>query len=792
MFPLLASLSAFLPLSVSPDGGEPMAPFPAPRVSGEVGVTFPQHNVQLLAWVPLGLIPGAGNAASDCWGYTSPSGREYAILGTRNGTAFFEVTDPGNPVLLLFSNGEQSAWRTIKTYQSYAYSCNEGGGGIQVFDLSQIDSGLVTRLTSVNLPCSATAHTLALDEVSGFLYRLGGGSGCPGGTKGLAAYDLSNPAVPALVGSWNDAYVHEAQVVTWDVPGPHLGKQIAFCFTESTPGGGSPRLRILDVTNKAAMTVLGTLSYTGGTFCHQGWLTADKSYMYVNDELDDATYGPSRTRIVGLGNLANPQYLGFFSSGAGSTDHNLYVKGNRIYEANYRSGLRVFDNTNPLAPFQVAYFDTVPEDDGLDTSSLWGNYPFFDSGTILGSDQQKGLFVWRLGAHQLHIVIPGGVPDQFPAVGGSFQFRVIELAPGDLEFGSVEVQVSSDGGPFTSVSATPLGGDLYEVEMPAGRCGAMLDYYVSARSPDGVTWTHPFAAPTQVHHALAADSTTDIVTDPMELNTGWSVNLAADLAGHAQATLGTWTLVNPNGSEAQPEDDHSQPGTFCWVTGQAPVGAPPADADVDNGMTTLRSPVLDASGLNNPFLSYWRWLSNDVGGNPGEVPLVVSLSNDGGATWVDVETVGPSGAEASGGWIKHSLCIGDFMTPNANMVLRFRIEDVVGAVVEAAVDDLVIYDVNCPPPPIAIEAITPASGPSEGGNLVTVIGSGFEPWVTSVSIGSNVCQEVHVINYTTLLARVPRGLGPVSGKVASGRVDVSVTNLSTATLPRAYKYEPQR
>ncbi len=45
---------------------------------------------------------------NDCWGYVDPNGREYAILGAMNGTFFFDVTDPTNPVVVSYQPGNDS------------------------------------------------------------------------------------------------------------------------------------------------------------------------------------------------------------------------------------------------------------------------------------------------------------------------------------------------------------------------------------------------------------------------------------------------------------------------------------------------------------------------------------------------------------------------------------------------------------------------------------------------------------------------------------------------------------
>jgi len=494
--------------------------------------------------------------------------------------------------------------------------------------------------------------------------------------------------------------------------------------------------------------------------------------------------------VFNMANLAAPTYLGFFSSGALSIDHNLYTKGNRIYEGNYRSGLRIFDNTNPTAPTQIGYFDTYPEDDLQEFNSLWSNYPYFASGTIVGGDIEKGLFVWREGAAKLTFDFPSGVPTFIGPGGVAVQFTVSENTPGDLVAGTVQFHYST-GGAFTAVNATALGGDLYEALMPAVSCGAQLDFYVSGRSTGNITWTDPPAAPTQAYQATAAYGSTLAYEDTMETNPGWSVNVAADLTGFTTATTGTWTRVNPVGSGAQPEDDHTvAPGVFCWVTGQGVAGGGVGDNDVDGGATALRSNVLDASGLGDPRVSYWRWFSNNQGSNPGTMTMTVHISNNGGTSWTLLETVGPTGDEAVGGWIHHTARIADFLAPTNNMRLRFRTADTVGAVVEAGVDDLQIFDLDCNPPTVSISSIAPASGSFDGGEIVTLTGTGFTAG-TTVSFGTHAANAINLVSPTTLQVRVPRAPGPVSGKtgVVDLRVDVSVANPGSDTLPSAYTYQ---
>ncbi len=174
----------------------------------------------------------------------------------------------------------------------------------------------------------------------------------------------------------------------------------------------------------------------------------------------------------------------------------------------------------------------------------------------------------------------------------------------------------------------------------------------------------------------------------LETDEGWTVGQLGD-----GATGGVWVRVDPNGTAAQPEHDHTPGGSFCFVTGQGPPGGGATVADVDGGKTTLRSPPLDLSGLADPRIGYWRWYSNDTGSSPYTDVFKVDVSNNGGGSWTNVETVGPAGPEVSGGWFFHSFRVADLVAPTSQVVLRFVAADLGSpSNVEAAIDDLVVLD----------------------------------------------------------------------------------------------------
>lgn len=639
------------------------------------GPEFPADGVMLYSWLPC---PEFGNHtwANTCWGYVSPSGREYALIGLSDGTGFVDITAPGNASIVGVVAGPNSVWRDFKVYGHHAYAVSEGGGGIQVISMEQIDQGIVTLVNTVTTGGTARTHTVNIDEDSGFLYRCGGQS------NGLRIYDLANPVTPVLVGSWSDRYVHEAQVVTY-FDGPYAGRQIAFCCGGLNGGWTQTGLTILDVTNKSNIIELAHLQYSTGEYSHQGWLSPDRRYFFLGDELDEQNRGfTTRTRIINVEDLSNPFEVGWFTNGNTAVDHNLYTKDHLIFAANYRSGLRVFDASDPEAPVEIAYFDTYPADDAPQFNGLWSNYPYFPSGTVIGSDRERGLFVWRLGSPLLTFEYPDGRPDLIDPTGGTEMLVRILPRHHDPKPGTALLHVDAGEG-FIAYPLTPVKGDLHRAVFPAASCETVIRYYLSSETMEDETYLDPIDAPAAHYTAFVASGELLAFHDDFETDLGWTVS--------GDAVDGHWERGVPigGGTRGDPPTDGDGSGQ-CYLTANRP-----GNSDVDDGSTLLTSPRLDASG-GNAFVSYWRWYDNTAGSNPNADVFVVEISNNDGQTWVTLETVGPAGPQAAGGWYHVTHRIADFVEPTDQVRLRFIASDLgQPSVVEAAVDGVAVNLLTC-------------------------------------------------------------------------------------------------
>ena len=121
------------------------------------------------------------------------------------------------------------------------------------------------------------------------------------------------------------------------------------------------------------------------------------------------------------------------------------------------------------------------------------------------------------------------------------------------------------------------------------------------------------------------------------------------------------------------------------------MGGSVGEADVDGGPTYLISPVINLQG-SDAIVEYYRWFYNGTTIND---TFFVEVSNNNGATWVRVETVTFTGTENQ--WVRRSFRVGDYVTPTAQVRVRFgTMDNPNDSICEAGVDHVVIRRIVCP------------------------------------------------------------------------------------------------
>ncbi|MFN2590146.1 MAG: choice-of-anchor B family protein [Actinomycetota bacterium] len=349
---------------------------------------FPCKKVDLLSFVPLAEMGGA--TANDVWGWTDPvTGKDYAILGMANGTAFVDISKPRDPIFVgqLRTPTIPSIWRDVEEYKNHAFIVSDLAfdHGLSVFDLRELRDPPVSKVFGETAFYTrfGSAHTVDINEDTGFAY-VSGSDTC---NEGLHMVNIRDPQNPKFAGCFGkDGYSHDTHCVIYRGPDrKHRGSEICFSSNEDT-------LTITDVTDKGDPVMLSRTTYRGVGYTHQGWLYKGQTLFALDDELDEQEHGHNtKTRYFNVTNLENPKLVAVYTHPTAAIDHNLFVKGGLIYEANYRAGLRI------VRPFkkQVAFFDIWPPDNIPEFNGAWSAYPFFKNGVVLVSGIEEGLFILK-------------------------------------------------------------------------------------------------------------------------------------------------------------------------------------------------------------------------------------------------------------------------------------------------------------------------------------------------------------------------------------------------------------
>jgi choice-of-anchor B domain-containing protein len=411
-------------LATAAAASTPMAPEHLQAcVGGLAAGVYPCSNIDLLEFIPHATFGTAATSVktNSLWGWTDPvTGHEWVLLGLNNGTAFIDISNPEAPVYagkLPTHTGTSNTWRDVRVYQSYAYVVSEQAGhGMQVFDLTQLRNVVAPPVTFAETAFYSkvsNTHTISIDEATGYAYLVGttGTNGNPnvvtcGGNMHIV--NLANPSSPQFAGCYDDGgYVHENQCFVYH--GPDLDCDPVAPGAQACAGrevclaarGSAHNLDILDVTNHAAPIRLSSLHYNTVGFSHQAWFTEDQRYILLDDELDEQNAGnATRTYVFDASDLnaiVPSGGNGYFDHATAAIDHNLYVRGNFVFQSNYQAGLRILALSN-LAQSQlteVGFFDVFPANNDAEFDGTWNNYPFFASGVIPVSHISAGLYLLR-------------------------------------------------------------------------------------------------------------------------------------------------------------------------------------------------------------------------------------------------------------------------------------------------------------------------------------------------------------------------------------------------------------
>lgn len=311
---------------------------------------------------------------SSLWGYTDDDGNEYALVGTALGTSIIDLANPEFPTELFFVPGHESSWREIKTWQHHAYVTTEGGGGVMIIDLSNLPASIDTISFTGDLANPLDrAHTLFIDE-NGIAYFFGFNA-LFGDSEGAYMVDLNtDPEHPVFIGTYTGHYFHDGYV-----------RNDTLWAAEIYEG----RFEVFDISDKSLFVSLGYHDTpAGGT--HNCEPDASGKYLFITEE---TFYG--NMRAYDISDLSDIKMVDRYDHYFYSTSfpHNVHRLNNYLIHAHYTEGVTIVDATKPDNLIETGWYDTSPFGPGAIFTGAWEAYPYFNSGLIIASDIEEGLFV---------------------------------------------------------------------------------------------------------------------------------------------------------------------------------------------------------------------------------------------------------------------------------------------------------------------------------------------------------------------------------------------------------------
>ena len=671
---------------------------------------------------------------NDIWGYVAPDGTEYAIVGLTTGVSFVSLADPDNVVEVARIPGDNSQWRDMKTFGTYAYSVADqrtSTEGITAYDLSQLPDTVTFTRNTYQIPGSATtfsrAHNLFIDEDRGIIYTSGGSQNVRDG--GIIMFDINTtPMAPVYVGAGPPVYAHDVFV-----------NNDTMFASEIYIGD----LTLYDVSDFSNITELGRTP-TPFDFTHNAWSTADGKYVFTTDEEPNAPVAAYDIRDKTDIKLLD-EYRPTNSLNKGAIPHNAHVIGDFVSISYYTDGLRVVDASCPDNLVEVANYDTWLGADG-DFNGAWGAFPFLPSGLTLVSDRQTGLYVIEvdyksaaklegnltdavtgnpvngveviINAPQPNLEWSSTVGDYKTGLGDGGTYTVtfaeegyeeltipIELVNGEILRVDTTLQPAIelfdvgftlvDGGTGAPISGASINltGRYNDFDIVTNADGTTDDLQLRNNQLYDVTLT-AWGYRAQTFTGVRASELENI---QVELAPGYEDDFVADLGWEVTSTAasGNWVRAVPVGTSgegiqvAPGSDAFNDIGDKAYVTGNR--GGSAGTDDVDDGVITLESPDFRAL-TDNPtevMVHFSYWFVN-IGGNPPlNDALTISIDNgQNGFTGASAPILVREYTENTNGWTEDSFNILDFTTLTDGMRIIISTGDEASSahVVEAGFD----------------------------------------------------------------------------------------------------------
>lgn len=274
---------------------------------------------------------------------------------------------------------------------------------------------------------------------------------------------------------------------------------------------------------------------------------------------------------------------------------------------------------------------------------------------------------------------------------------------GDVVPGSVMLHVRFDAaGMFQSIPMTASTGGLFLADLPGFECADQPAYFVSAQTTSCGQLFLPEGGPNDPIEVDVGDDVA-LFADDFESVTGWQTAVFG-------ATSGQWQRgvpVNDPNWAYDPIADGDGSGRAFLTQNQN------GNTDVDDGSVQLTSPPIAITGPDAQ-LRYLYYL--ELTRENAEDALVVEVSANGGGTWSQLRRHDVS---TGGDWDMVAIDAAELgaagVVQGGDLRLRFTANDAnQQSIVEAGVDGVRVFTVECDPTAVGTSYCGPAVNNSSG------------------------------------------------------------------------------
>ncbi len=709
-------------------------------------------NLELIANVSV------GQTGNDIWGYKDTNGIEYAIMGSRSKTSIFSLEDPMNPQLRIEIGGSNSTWRDIKSWNNHLYvTTDSGADGLLIVNMTNAPENITfnfwtpeLQITSDEPELLEKCHNLYIDE--GVCYLAGCNSQQNGG---VVILDIeTDPENPIQLGVFYERYAHDVFVRNDTM------------YTSEIYAG---EFGIYDISDKSNIQLINRQG-TSTDFTHNAWLSDDGNFLFTTDERNNA--------YVDAYDISDPMNIKFLDNyrpleteGDGVIPHNTHYSDGFLVTSWYTDGIVVIDGKRAHNLVKVASYDTyLFTDIGDGFSGCWGAFPFLESGYILASDMNSGLYVFEAN-YPRACWLEGTITDC--ETGNPINNVSVNILSDDLnreksdplgfyatgqvtpgtfdveythpDYAPVTISVSLENDVLTTQDVELCALKSYNITINTvdkatgeslGNTAVVLERFgeVIEKNTDGSgTLNNSYlegnykiyaGAWGYLHASTEAliESDTEIT---LELERGYQDDFFADLGWTTENTsnVGQWVRDEPVGTNFEGgfsnvnTDVEEDLGIKCFVTGNSDQGGAGFD-DVDDGFTLLKSPIMDLSTYNEPIVEYRLWFFND-GGAGSEPNDYLSVRINNGIETKELELV----TFSEGAWREVSkISLTGFIEITDQMTIEVVTEDLeLGHLVEAGFDAFLVTE-GMPTSTIDFTELNVQITPNPASEYIDIIG----------------------------------------------------------------------